>query len=101
MNVGNLENKLLNAAKQNPPDDKVPYAFEKRIMANLKPSPVRNLWFSYGKSLWRGAFSCMAITVLCGIWSFSNLKKSETETLAQDFEGAVYATIDQHIEDSW
>jgi hypothetical protein len=101
MNVSTLESKLLKAARKSPPDDKVPYAFEKRIMANLGTVPARNIWLSCGNSLWRAAFSCIAITVLCGLWSFAHLKTNDTETFAQDFEGAVYATLDQHAEDAW
>lgn len=100
MNVGKLETLLLDAARKSAPDDRVPYAFEKRIMANLASHPANNLWLS-GNSLWRAAFSCIAITALCGIWSFSTMKKTEAETFSQTFEGAVYATIDQHFEDTW
>ena len=101
MNVGKLENLLLEAAKKNPPHDRVPYAFEKRIMANLGAAPVIAPGLLFGRSLWRAAFSCMAITVMCGIWSFSTIKKNEQESFSQTFEKAVYATIDQHIEDAW
>ena len=35
MNLAELERKLIAAARANPPSDRVPYAFEKRIMARL------------------------------------------------------------------
>ena len=42
MNLAELERKLIAAARANPPSDRVPYAFEKRIMARLAArSPCR------------------------------------------------------------
>ena len=41
MNLAELERKLIAAARANPPSDRVPYAFEKRIMARLAARPVR------------------------------------------------------------
>ena len=35
MNIAELQKKLLAAARANPPGDRVPYAFEKRVMALL------------------------------------------------------------------
>jgi len=35
MNASDLQTKLIEAARKEPPQDQVPYAFEKRIMAHL------------------------------------------------------------------
>ena len=44
MNLAELEQKLVAAARANPPSDGVPYAFEKRIMARLATRPVMDDW---------------------------------------------------------
>ena len=36
MNLPKLQEKLLAAARGNPPGDQVPYAFEQRVMARLR-----------------------------------------------------------------
>ena len=40
MNVAELQNKLVAAARLSAPDDRVPYAFEKRIMAQIAARAV-------------------------------------------------------------
>ena len=40
MNLDNLHNKLITAARATPADDRVPYAFEKRVMARLADSEI-------------------------------------------------------------
>ena len=99
MNLNNLQSKLIVTARNNPPSDRVPYAFEKRIMARLN-QPV-NVWALWGQPLWRAAFSCMAIAVLCGVWSFAVMSNNDSpETFSQSFENAVYASLNQHVEDA-
>ena len=103
MNLNDLQAKLLAAARRNPPRDHVPYAFEKRVMSRLTPPASANPWVLWGGPLWRGAISCLAITLLCGLWSFA-ASRPQPETagdLAQNLEAAVFAPMDQHIEDVW
>ena len=55
-----------------------------------------------GKPLWRAALSCVAITVLCGLWTFSAHRAAdEPGSFAQDFEAAVFAPLNEHLEDAW
>jgi hypothetical protein len=105
MKPSELQTKLMDAARSQPPQDNVPYAFEKRIMARLAAvatAPL-NPWAMWGRPLWRAAFSCMAITVACGLWSLASAQQSAAgnESFAQDFERTVYASLDQHVEDVW
>jgi len=100
MNLNELQTKLIAAAKQNPPSERVPYAFEKRIMARIAAQPAANLWALWGQPLWRAAISCVALTLLCGAWSFASVKTSDAENFSQDFESAVFAGMNQHVEDA-
>jgi hypothetical protein len=71
MNWVELEKKLITAARKNPPGDRVPYAFEQRVMACLKsPREIDPLgWWS--RALWLGASACAAIALLTSVWSFA------------------------------
>ena len=69
MNLVELQKKLLAAARPDVPGDQVPYAFEKRITALLASRVAAenlNLWVH---GLWRAAVSCVAITLLLGVWA--------------------------------
>ena len=102
MNVRDLETKLIDAARKEPPNDHVPYAFEKRVMAQIASTRPLNDWALWGPSLWRAALSCVAITFLCGVWSLAVMHNRETaQSFSQDFETTVFASLNQHVEDSW
>ena len=64
MNLAELERKLIAAARANPPSDRVPYAFEKRILARLAARPTLDRWELWGRALWRAAAPCIAIMLL-------------------------------------
>jgi hypothetical protein len=102
MNLNELHDRLVAVAKKNPPSDHVPYAFEKRIMSRLAAVAPPNSWALWGGPLWRAAVSCVAITVLCGVWSFASSRQADSpETFSQAFEAAVFAPPSQHAEDAW
>jgi len=54
--------------------DRVPYAFEKRVMAHIKGTPqlAVNVWAQWSQSLWRTAIPCFAVMVLVAVWTSSN-----------------------------
>jgi hypothetical protein len=102
MKPSELQTKLIEAARREPLQDRVPYAFEKRIMARLAGLVPLNPWALWGRTLWRAALSCVAITLLCGLWSMSAAPKGEnSDSFAQAFERAIFASSDQHLEDIW
>src|SRR5580658_861082 len=102
MNENELHAKLIAAARKHPPGDQVPYAFEKRIMSHLAARPAPNVWGLWCRPLWQAAMSCVAITVLCGLWAYGNQSKAEAaDNFSQDFEAAVFAPMSEHIEDAW
>jgi hypothetical protein len=100
MNLDALQTKLMSAAKANPPSSTVPYCFEKRVMANIRGHAPMNIWALWAQPLWRAALSCIAITMLCGVWSLAHLSTNDSGDLSQDFESAVYAGLNQHVEDA-
>jgi hypothetical protein len=102
MKLNDLHQKLVAVAKQNPPSDHVPYAFEKRIMSHLGSLAPLNHWALWGGPLWRAAASCVVITALCGLWAMtSNQQASSQESFSQAFEAAVFTPPVQHAEDAW
>lgn len=102
MKVNELHDKLIAVAKKNPPGDHVPYAFEKRIMNGLASATPPNAWALWAGPLWKAAASCVAITILCGLWSMSVQRPVEQqESFSQAFEAAVFAPPAQHTEDAW
>ena len=98
MNLEQLQQKLLAAARANPPADRMPYAFEKRIMARLKESPAFDLSALWARALWRAAAPCVALTLLLGVWSFigkNNNAATDTEEFSQHFEQTMLAAVDE------
>jgi hypothetical protein len=95
MNVAELQKKLIAAARLSPPDDRVPYAFEKRITALLAARQA-NPWVFLTRGLWRAAASCVAVAVICGAVAFFTPAASDNSyDLSQDFENTLLASVDQ------
>jgi hypothetical protein len=95
MNETELQKKLIGAARAHTPEDRVPYAFEKRIMAlipTIQPTDSAVLWV---RGLWQAAVSCAAIALLCGAWSFFNPATNISDDLSQNFESTLLASVDQ------
>jgi len=103
MNLDQLQNKLLRAARGTSSSDAVPYAFEQRIMHRLtsrQPESAAALW---GSALWRGALACVALTMICGVWSYAS-RPAPADTAAnfsQDFQATVFASMNQPGEGDW
>jgi len=96
MNLAELERKLIAAARANPPGDRVPYAFEKRIMARLAVRPAADHWALWGRALWRAAAPCVAVMLLLGAWSFFDPQTGSSATdLSQQLEQTLLAAVDQ------
>jgi hypothetical protein len=94
MNLAELQKKLIAAAKTEVLDDRVPYAFEKRVTALLasRVAPQNlDLWV---RGLWRAAVSCVAISLMLGAWVFFN-QTPATNDLSQNFESTLLASVDQ------
>ena len=101
---------MLAKTREMPADDRVPYAFEKRIMAHIKetPEPTANLWELWGHSLWRAVVPCLAVMILVAVWmkapgetAGTSEPKAGTPTVAtidspakEDLESIVMFAID-------
>ncbi|MGO9001469.1 MAG: hypothetical protein ACLQHM_05825 [Limisphaerales bacterium] len=97
MNIAELQKKLLAAARANPPGDRVPYAFEKRVVALLAARTAVDPLALWVRGLWRAAVSCVAIALLLGAWAFFNpAASSKTDDLSQNFENTLLASVDQN-----
>jgi len=98
MKLIDLEKKLIAVARANPPSDRVPLAFEKRIMALLTGRPVQDVWAVWAKALWYAAAPCVAIMLLFSGWAFVESSKN-TQTpavdLAQQLDNTLLAAVDQ------
>lgn len=95
MNLVELEKKLIAAARLNPADDRVPYAFEKRVTA-LISARIADRWGFWRTGLWRAAVSCVAVAVVCGAVSFITPAVADNgNDLSQDFENTLLASVDQ------
>jgi hypothetical protein len=96
MNLVELQRKLIAAARANPPGDRVPFAFEKRITALLAARVVPDNLALWVHGLWRAAVSCVAVTLLLGAWAFfMPTATTNSNDLSQDFENTLLASVDQ------
>jgi hypothetical protein len=97
MNIAELKRQLIAAARANPPSDRVPYAFEKRVMALIAARPAVDHWAIWARALWRAAAPCVAIMILLSAWSyFATPASSPSGDLSQEFENTVLASaVDQ------
>ncbi len=90
-----MEKNLIKIARALPPNERVPMAFEKRIMAHLAFGPP-DLWIEWGFSLWKAAAPCVAIMLLATAYhSFT----PAPETNGLDLETALLAPL--HNDVSW
>jgi hypothetical protein len=95
MNVTELQKKLIAAARATAPDDRVPYAFEKRIMALIPSKTHAESAVLWVRGLWQAAASCAVIALLCGVWSFLSPAGNTGDDLSQNFETTLLASVDQ------
>jgi hypothetical protein len=102
MNLVDLEKKLIAAARLNPPSGRVPYAFEKRVMALIASRAVLDRWALWSGALWRGAASCLALVMVLGALSHFTTPRNSVGDFSQDFERTMLAAAIQPDTDiSW
>ena len=96
MNIADLQSKLIAAARRQAPDERVPYAFEKRITARLASRSVGDQWALWTRGLWRAAVPCVAVAMLFGAWMYFESVPANPGDLSQDFENTLLASVDQN-----
>jgi hypothetical protein len=96
MNLIELQKKLVAAARANVPDDRVPFAFEKRVIALISARRATDRAAMWVRGLWQAAVSCAAVALLVGAWVFfSPVAKATGGDLSQNFENTLLASVDQ------
>ena len=91
MNLDNLQTKLITAARAIPADERVPYTFEKRVMARLAQGVRVDLLGAWSAALWRGALACLVVTMLSGAWLLWS-DQHDNSDFSHDFDTAVFAS---------
>jgi len=95
MNLAELQKKLTAAARRQPSDERVPYAFEKRIMALIAERAAVSGRILWARGFWRAAVSCLALALVCGAVSlFTPATVDSRNDLSQDFENTLLASAD-------
>jgi len=94
MNLLELQRKMIAAARAQTPDERVPYAFEKRVMALIRARNIADGWALWGRALWRAAAPCVIIAVLFGAWALLS-PAPRTGDLSQALETTLLASVDQ------
>jgi hypothetical protein len=93
MNLTELHRKLIAAAQSAPANDRVPYAFEKRIMATLSGKTTLDSWGLWGRALCRAAVCCVVFMLLLGV-GFHFLPATNPQSLSQDLDQTLFAAVD-------
>ncbi|HMJ90239.1 MAG TPA: hypothetical protein VK530_10505 [Candidatus Acidoferrum sp.] len=95
--MNELHQKLIAAARRTAPDDRVPYAFEKRIMARIIFSDHADTLGMWSHALWRAAVSCVAIMALSGVWTFWSAQQQAQPDFEQEFDSAVLVSASPDV----
>lgn len=93
MNLAGLQKKLIAAARLQAPDERVPYAFEKRITALIAARAKADRWIFWARGLWRATAPCVAVAVVFGAAAlFQPTTPDNSNDLSQDFENTLLAS---------
>lgn len=101
MKLEQIRQKLLAVARANPPGNRVPYAFEKRVTALLRAQPAPDSWALWAHALWRAALPCIAVMLLLGAVatftapSAKTVASTSAEEFPQDFQQTMLAAVEQ------
>jgi hypothetical protein len=101
MNLEKLQSNLLTAARRCPPDERVPYAFERRIMARLASSPRFDPVTFWNRMLWRAAVPCLLVMLTVSLWAFLAPTVDGTTSLGTELEDAILAPAYAAIQENW
>ena len=95
--------RLTRAARKLPENEQAPYAFEKRIMAQIRDiKPIDNVAM-WALGLWKAAVPCIAIMLLTTTWAiFSTSADAGTssDSLASELQLTMTQPL-QALEESW
>src|SRR5688572_9779169 len=86
-------NQLAKAARSLQSEDRVPFAFEKRIMAHLRDAKPADIWNAWAPMMWRAALSCLLITAITAA-VVEVADPSRADLFATDLERTVLAPVE-------
>ena len=89
---------FVKLARQVPRDERVPYAFEKRVMANLTSVSSPDPLTQWGRALWRAVAPCLAVTVIAAFVSFTQATEAPAADLDAALESAVLTPPESTLE---
>ena len=72
MNSERLYQKLIATARKDVPSDRVPVAFEQRLMAHIRRAPSEDATIFWAAGLWRAVLPSMALLGIAGALHFQN-----------------------------
>jgi hypothetical protein len=104
MNINLLHETLMRAARSSRPSDRVPYAFEQRIMARIQAEPLLDVVSLWARALWRAAIPCVAVTLLFSVWATQTpgtTTPTETADLGADLETTLMASVSFDNDLAW
>jgi hypothetical protein len=104
MNLSELHKKLIAAARRNRPSERVPLAFEKRILALLPERVALDIWGQWAGALWRATVPCVAVMLLLGAWSFFAANPAGAAgDLSQEIDNTILAAAvqEQPADSTW
>ena len=105
MDIDRLQTELLRAARADRPSDRVPLAFERRVMARLADRIRRDPWSEWTAACWRAAMSGGAIALLAVAvnWATPGSVNDLTEDpeLFAVADSAPAAAADEPAQDLW
>jgi len=63
---------FVKLARELPNDERVSYAFEKRVMAHIASRPAADALIFWTQALWRAVVPCVGIMIVAAAVSFSH-----------------------------
>ena len=88
---------FVKLAREVPRDERVPYAFEKRIMAYLAQTPAPDFLAMWTHALWRAVVPCVGIMLIVAAISFTQTDDSNTD-LETELDNAVMTPPDSTLD---
>lgn len=95
MNRDSLHDKIIRVAQNNSPDHRVPYAFEKRVMARIL-ARVPDKWAALDRVVWWAAGACSAVALSMGVWaSLPGSPAENTHSFSTQLEQTILASVSE------
>jgi hypothetical protein len=79
-----------------PSDERVPYAFEKRVMAGIKTAPAHDAVALWSQALWRAVAPCLGVMAIAATVGLS--QTDETDETEFDLDTAVLAPAESALD---